>query len=136
VPEASEAFNSESSMEIQLEGAKRTIEWRLAKLKRDLKGNPFKVVVDLVDQENEVGCVCLRHGGGDVDHAIYSKVFRIPFSFRSMLLYCYFRKVSAIDDGTEDLKKKLAEAERKKPSLKRLWLKRKRTFDFSASTRL
>jgi hypothetical protein len=100
------------------------IEGRLAKLKRDLKGNPFKVVVDLVDHENEAGCVCPRHGGGDVDHAIYSKVFRIPFSFRSMLLYCYFRKVSAIDDGTEDLKKKLVEAEGENAKLKEVVAKK------------
>jgi hypothetical protein len=51
--------------------------------------------------------------------------FRVHFSsnavfsqlqgfLRSTILYCYFQKVSASDDGAEDLKKKLAEAEAEK----------------------
>jgi predicted nuclease with TOPRIM domain len=39
-------------------------------------------------------------------------------SLRSTLLYCYIRKVSASDDGTEDLKKKLVEAEGENAKLK------------------
>ena len=50
-PRASEASKSESSIEIQPEGANWTIGGKLAKLGGDLKGNPFKVVVDLIDHD-------------------------------------------------------------------------------------
>ena len=50
-PRASEALESESSAEIQPEGANWTVEEKLAKLGGDLKGNPFKVVVDLIDHD-------------------------------------------------------------------------------------
>jgi hypothetical protein len=49
--EASEAFNSESTVEIQSEGANWTFGGSLVKIRGDLKGNPFKAVVDLVDHE-------------------------------------------------------------------------------------
>jgi hypothetical protein len=39
-------------------------------------------------------------------------------SLRSTLLYCYIWKVLASDDRTEDLKKKLAEAEGENAKLK------------------
>jgi hypothetical protein len=35
-----------------------------------------------------------------------------------VILYCYFRKVSATDDGAEDLRKKLVEAEEENARLK------------------
>jgi hypothetical protein len=47
--EAPEASDSKSSADIQPEGANWMIGERLAKLGRDLKGNLFKEVVDLVD---------------------------------------------------------------------------------------
>ena len=47
-PRASEF---ESSAEIQPEWAKWMFEGKLAKLGRDLKGNPFKAMVDLIDYE-------------------------------------------------------------------------------------
>jgi hypothetical protein len=50
-PQASEAFDSESTIEIQPEGVNWTFEGRLAKLRGNLKGNPFKAMVDLVDHE-------------------------------------------------------------------------------------
>jgi hypothetical protein len=50
VLEASDA--SESTVEIQPEGADWTFRGRLAKLGGDLKGNPFKAVVDLVDHKS------------------------------------------------------------------------------------
>jgi hypothetical protein len=51
--EAPEAFEaSESTVEIQPEGANWTFRGRLARLRGDLKGNPFKAVVDLVNHEN------------------------------------------------------------------------------------
>jgi hypothetical protein len=49
VPEAFEASDFESMTEIQPEGANWTFRGRLAKLGGDLKGNPFKAMVDLVD---------------------------------------------------------------------------------------
>jgi chromosome segregation ATPase len=45
---------------------------------------------------------------------------------RSTLLYCYFRKVSTFDDGTEDLKKKLAEAEGENAKLEEAVAKKKK----------
>ena len=50
-PRASEASKSESLVEIQSEEANWTIGGKLAKLGGDLKGNPFKVVVDMIDHE-------------------------------------------------------------------------------------
>jgi hypothetical protein len=49
-PKASEA--SKNTVEIQPEGANWTFRGRLAKLGGDLKGKPFKAVVDLVDHKN------------------------------------------------------------------------------------
>jgi hypothetical protein len=43
---------SESTVEIQPEGANWTFRGRLAKLRGDLKGNPFKAMVDMVDHKN------------------------------------------------------------------------------------
>jgi hypothetical protein len=51
VSKAPEASDSKSTVEIQPEGANWTFEGRLAKLEGDLKGNPFKAVVDLVDHD-------------------------------------------------------------------------------------
>jgi hypothetical protein len=49
---APEAFkSSKSTAEVQPEGANWTFRGRLAKIEGDLKGNPFKAVVDLVDHE-------------------------------------------------------------------------------------
>jgi hypothetical protein len=48
---ASEALSSESTVEIQPEGANWTVGGKLAKLGGDFKGIPFKAVVDLVDHE-------------------------------------------------------------------------------------
>jgi hypothetical protein len=50
-PEASKASNFDSTIEIQPEGANWTFKGRLAKLGGELKGNPFKAVVDLVDHD-------------------------------------------------------------------------------------
>jgi hypothetical protein len=50
VSEASET--SESTTEIQPEGANWTFRGRLAKFGRDLKGNPSKAVLDMVDHQN------------------------------------------------------------------------------------
>ena len=50
-PRASEALESESLAEIQSEGANWKIEGKLAKLGGNLKGNPFKAVLDLIDHE-------------------------------------------------------------------------------------
>jgi hypothetical protein len=49
--EASEASSSESTVEIQPEGANWIVGGKLAKLGGDFKSNPFKAVVDLVDHE-------------------------------------------------------------------------------------
>jgi hypothetical protein len=49
--EASKASDSESSAEIQSEGANWTVGGKLAQIGGDLKGNPFKAVVDLIDHE-------------------------------------------------------------------------------------
>jgi hypothetical protein len=49
--EAPEAFGSESSAEIRPERANWMFGGKLAKLGGDLKGNPFKAMVDLVDHE-------------------------------------------------------------------------------------
>jgi hypothetical protein len=49
--EASKASDSESSGEIQPEGANWTVGGKLAQIGEDLKGNPFKAVVDLIDHE-------------------------------------------------------------------------------------
>jgi hypothetical protein len=52
-PQASEALEAfESTVKIQPEGANWTFRGRLAKLGGDLKGNPLKAMVDLVDHEN------------------------------------------------------------------------------------
>ena len=50
-PRTSEASGSESSAEIQPEGVNWMIGGKLAKLGGDLKGNPFKAMVDLIDHE-------------------------------------------------------------------------------------
>ena len=50
-PRASEASESESSVEIQPEGANRKIGGKLAKLGGVLKGNPFKAILDLIDHD-------------------------------------------------------------------------------------
>ena len=50
-PRASEASESESSEEIQPKGANWKIGGKLAKLDGDLKGNPFKAVLDLIDHD-------------------------------------------------------------------------------------
>ena len=50
-PRASKASESESSAEIQPEGVNWTVGGKLAKLGGDLKGNPFKAMVDLIDHE-------------------------------------------------------------------------------------
>ena len=50
-PQTFEASESESSAEIQLEWANWKIGGKLAKLGRDLKGNPFKAVLDLIDHD-------------------------------------------------------------------------------------
>ena len=50
-PQASEASEFESLVEIQPEGANWKIERKLAKLGGDLKGNPFKAVLDLIDHD-------------------------------------------------------------------------------------
>ena len=50
-PRASNASGSESSAEIQPERVNWTIGGKLAKLGGDLKGNPFKAVVDLIDHK-------------------------------------------------------------------------------------
>jgi chromosome segregation ATPase len=44
--------------------------------------------------------------------------FLLQSFLRSALLYCYFRKASTDDQGEEDLKKKLAEAEEENARLK------------------
>jgi hypothetical protein len=49
--EASRTSGSESTAEIQSEGANWTVGGKLAKLGGDFKGNPFKAMVDLVDHE-------------------------------------------------------------------------------------
>jgi hypothetical protein len=49
-PEASES--SESTTEVRPEGADWSFRGKLAKIGGDLRGNPFKAVVDLVDHEN------------------------------------------------------------------------------------
>jgi hypothetical protein len=50
-------------IKIQPVGANWTIRGKLAKLGRDLKGNPFKVVVDLVDHEKlQMKCDVLAQG--------------------------------------------------------------------------
>jgi hypothetical protein len=52
-PQASEVPEAfESTVKIQPEGANWTFRGRLAGLGGDLKGNPFKAVMDLVDHEN------------------------------------------------------------------------------------
>jgi hypothetical protein len=50
-PRTSEASESESSAEFQPEGATWKIGGKLAKLGGDLKGNPFKAVLDLIDYD-------------------------------------------------------------------------------------
>ena len=50
-PQASEALESESSTEIQLEGANWKVGRKLAKLGGDLNGNPFKAVLDLINHD-------------------------------------------------------------------------------------
>ena len=50
-PQASEASEFKSSAEIQPEGANWKIGGKLAKLGEDLKGNPFKAVLDLIDHD-------------------------------------------------------------------------------------
>jgi hypothetical protein len=50
VPEASES--SESTTEVWPKGADWSFRGKLAKIGGDLRGNPFKAVVDLVDHEN------------------------------------------------------------------------------------
>jgi hypothetical protein len=50
-PQAFEASEFESLAKIWPEGANWTVGGKLAKLGGDLKGNPFKAVVDLVDHE-------------------------------------------------------------------------------------
>ena len=50
-PRASETLESESSTEIQPEGANWKVGGKLAKLGGDLKGNPFKAVLDLIDHD-------------------------------------------------------------------------------------
>jgi hypothetical protein len=95
------------------------IEWRLAKLGGDLKGNPFKAVVDLVDHEK----LQMKHdvsARGMVEEMLTMQflVSILPclLSFfvlisrltlfsrsqgflRSTLLYCYFRKVSTTEEA-------------------------------------
>ena len=50
-PRASEASESESLVEIQPERANWKIRGKLAKLGGDLKGNPFKAILDLIDHD-------------------------------------------------------------------------------------
>ena len=50
-PRAFEASESESSTEIQPEGANWTVGGKLAELGGDLKGNPFKAIMDLTDHD-------------------------------------------------------------------------------------
>jgi hypothetical protein len=53
-------------------------------------------------------------------------LFQLKGFLRLTLLYCYFRKVSASDDGTEDFKKKLAEAEGENTKLKEIVAKKEK----------
>jgi hypothetical protein len=50
-PSASETFESESLVEVQPEGANWTVRGKLARFEGDLKGNPFKAMVDLIDHD-------------------------------------------------------------------------------------
>ena len=50
-PQTSEALEFESSDEVHVEGANWTVKGKLTKLGGDLKGNPFKAVVDLIDHD-------------------------------------------------------------------------------------
>jgi hypothetical protein len=110
----------------------------LAKLEGDLKGNPFKAVVDLVDHEKlqmkrdvsargMVEEMLTMQFLASTFHFVFFP-FRIHLSsntvfswlqgfLRSMLLYCYFRKVSTTEEA-ETSRTRLKEVERENIKLK------------------
>jgi hypothetical protein len=129
--EASRASSSENTVEVKPERANWTVGGRLAKLGGEFKSNPFKAVVDLVDHdglqlkrditlrgvaEEMLTMQCLVN----VDHALTlsSRIFSLTSCLlclqaflRSIVLYCYMRKVSTSDSGPSDLQRRLSEIE-------------------------
>jgi hypothetical protein len=111
----------------------------MAKLGGDQKVNSFKAVVDLVDHEKlQMKCDTSARGMAEEmltfqflvnvlvifflsfnNHFLSNAVsFRLQGFLRSLFIYCYFRKVLTTDEGVEDLKKRLADAEEKNAKLK------------------
>jgi hypothetical protein len=138
---ASEASGSESTAEIQPEGANWTVGGRFTKLGGDFKGNPFKAEVDLVDHEGlrlkqnitlrgvveEMLTMQCLVGIHHIIASMFSDLSLMTFFLICLqaflwltVLYCYLRKVFASDDGPEGLRKKLTEAEEKSANLKKV----------------
>jgi hypothetical protein len=135
-PRAFEA--SESSAKIQLERANWTIEGKLAKLRGDLEGNPFKAMVDLIDHEKLqmkrdvsaqgmaeemlsfqflVSVIAFAFFSFHSDF-LYNTVFlQLQGFLRSLLIYYYFRKVSSTEEAKTS-RRRLEEAEGENAKLK------------------
>jgi hypothetical protein len=88
-PLAFKASKSESSTEIQPEGANWTIGRKLAKLRRDLKGNPFKAVVDLVDHE-KFQIKCDKSARGIAEEMLTFQFLVSVLAFRFLSIYNHF----------------------------------------------
>ena len=138
-PRTSEAFEFQSSAKIQLEGANWTVRGKLAKLGGDLKGKlPFKVMVDLIDHKKlqmkrdistrgmaeemlsfQFFVSVLVFAFFSFHNEFLSNVmlFQLQGFLRSLLIYCYFRKV-LITEEAETWKKRLEEVERENAKLK------------------
>jgi hypothetical protein len=114
----------------------------LTKLREDLKG---KAVVDLVDHDKlqmkrdvsargMVEEMLTMQFLVSIPHFVFfpfhihflsnTLLFRLQGFLRSTLLYCYFCKVSVFNDGVEDLKKRLEEAEGENAKLKEVVAKK------------